>query len=73
METLERFGEGEKCIFCKENVVDELLFGKIYKYEDVITHYFCMVRNYINKHTCKIECELWFLDSFPSLGVVQIR
>lgn len=43
METLTEFPPDARCIFCKENVADEVKFGKIYRYDDVITHYFCMV------------------------------
>lgn len=34
---------GEKCVFCNRNITDEFQLGKIYKNEDVIVHYFCLV------------------------------
>ncbi|XP_075226269.1 uncharacterized protein LOC142327269 isoform X2 [Lycorma delicatula] len=40
---LECFGEFEKCVFCKTDIVDELKLGTIYKYGSIITHYFCLL------------------------------
>lgn len=34
---------GEKCVFCNLNIIDEFHLGKIYKNEDVIVHYFCLL------------------------------
>lgn len=43
LEVLESLKSDEKCIFCRHNEIDELRYGKMYKYENIITHYFCMV------------------------------
>ena len=40
---LEELKEQEKCIFCRHNEINELQYGKMYKIENIITHYFCMV------------------------------
>lgn len=42
-EKLERFSNSEKCVFCETNFVDELKYGSIHKYEDIIVHYFCLL------------------------------
>lgn len=40
---LENFPANTNCSFCKQNISDELKYGKIYKRGDVVTHYFCML------------------------------
>ncbi|KAK7580235.1 hypothetical protein V9T40_000864 [Parthenolecanium corni] len=43
METLDEFPPGEKCVFCRKWLVDELKFGRILKYEKIVCHYFCLL------------------------------
>ena len=40
---LDSFQNDSSCCFCKQNVNDDLVYGKIYKFGDIITHHFCMV------------------------------
>lgn len=47
---LDSLKENEKCVFCRHNEINELHYGKMYKFENIITHYFCMVScSVINK------------------------
>ncbi|XP_065209618.1 pineapple eye protein-like [Planococcus citri] len=43
LEVLDSLKCHEKCVFCRHNDVDELHYGKMYRYEEIITHYFCML------------------------------
>lgn len=35
--------DGSICCFCQTTEKDEALYGKFYKYQDIITHYFCLL------------------------------
>jgi hypothetical protein len=37
------------CLFCNQDEDDELLYGKFYELDDIVTHYYCLVR-------CVISC-----------------
>jgi hypothetical protein len=32
------------CLFCGRDEDNELLYGKIYELDDIVTHYYCLVR-----------------------------
>jgi hypothetical protein len=46
---IQQFGANEKCIFCRGNTVDEFRLGKVYKYKNLIVHYYCLVNKCITE------------------------
>ncbi|XP_063545360.1 uncharacterized protein LOC134753402 [Cydia strobilella] len=34
---------GQPCVFCNQDVDDEVIFGKLYSYGDIQCHYFCVL------------------------------
>lgn len=40
---LQELEENERCIFCNRNTINEFQLGKVYRYGNVIVHYFCLV------------------------------
>lgn len=54
------------CLFCNRDENNELLFGKIYELDDIVTHYYCLVRWVMDQ----ISNLIWLLFN---LGVAKIQ
>uniref|UniRef100_A0A1B6CRC0 PHD-type domain-containing protein n=1 Tax=Clastoptera arizonana TaxID=38151 RepID=A0A1B6CRC0_9HEMI len=42
-EKLDRIQANQKCAFCRRSEINEVKLGPIYQYQNIMTHYFCML------------------------------
>lgn len=40
---LEVLAQNQKCVFCHTSEINEIKLGPVYMYQNIITHYYCLV------------------------------